>query len=352
MIDRSTIEKIISLGAMAPSGGNSKPWQFRIHEDAVEIFALPEKDHRILNFRNRGTWIAHGALIENMAVGAGSYGYEAVVMVFPEKEQLNLTARIMFRDAAKYDEALAAAIPNRATNRKTYTSDPLAIAEKEALLGAAQKNPGARMELIEDREKLRILGAASSVNEILTFEDRRLHALFIHEIAWTVAEEKARGGGLFLKTMELPPPQEFVLTHLLRHWNTTRVMGKLGFARMIARDNAKIYSQAAAVGAIMVPDTDSAFIDAGRVMERVWLEATRLGLSVQLMTGILFMHQRISAGDPFGLSQKHIKMAEKAYADIVACVRPKGTIPALLFRIGRGDAPSAYSIKTPPTYIE
>lgn len=351
MIDQATIKKMIELGVMAPSGGNSKPWQFRMREDGVDIFGLPEKDHRILNFRDRGTWIAHGALIENMVIAANSLGYEAALQIFPEKKEPHLTARIDFHEGQKRDQALAAAIPGRATNRKPYSPKALTAEEKNALINASKAISGGHMDLVEEKEKIRVLGVASSVNEIVTLEEPELHRLFVHEIAWTAAEEKARGGGLFLETMELPPPQKFILAHVLRHWGAMNIMGKVGFARMIARDNAKVYSRAAAMGAIIVPDSDSAFIDAGRIMERVWLEATNLGLSVQLLTGVLFMHQRIRSGDPFGLSENHIKMVTGAYGDIASCFPSDGSI-ALLFRIGHGDAPSAYSIKTPPIYIQ
>ena len=88
------IKKIIEVAVNAPSGSNSQPWRFKVREGVIEIIAEPEKDHPILNFRNRGTWIAHGALIENIVILASAFGYKAGVSIFPNKNEKNITARI------------------------------------------------------------------------------------------------------------------------------------------------------------------------------------------------------------------------------------------------------------------
>lgn len=73
MISREVIQKILEAGAQAPSGSNSQPWRFEVAGGTISIIMLPEKDHPILNFRNRGTLLAHRALIENIVIAAAHY---------------------------------------------------------------------------------------------------------------------------------------------------------------------------------------------------------------------------------------------------------------------------------------
>jgi len=88
--------EILKIACNAPSGSNSQPWSFKVQEGRVEIIAIPEKDHRVLNFKNRGTLLAHGALIENISIIASTFGYNTVIdIIYPKKG--NTTALIDFK---------------------------------------------------------------------------------------------------------------------------------------------------------------------------------------------------------------------------------------------------------------
>jgi hypothetical protein len=126
---------------------------------------------------------------------------------------------------------------------------------------------------------------------------------------------------------------------------------KIGMARMIARDNAKIYAQAAGMGAIVTQDTDLAFFEAGRLMERIWLQATRMDLGFQLMTGTLFLHQRLQAGNFSELSEAPANLIHHSYDTIARTFAAADRSVALLFRVGEADAPSSFSYKKPPIFI-
>ena len=72
--DFELIKDIIRKAVVAPSGENTQPWRFVLRGNTVSILNLPERDNPVYNFRQRGSFFAHGALIENMellALGAG-----------------------------------------------------------------------------------------------------------------------------------------------------------------------------------------------------------------------------------------------------------------------------------------
>lgn len=343
------IQKILDISVNAPSGSNSQPWRFEVQDNKIWVFALPEKDHPILNFRNRGTLVAEGALIENIRVVSESMGYEPVINLSSDRLGNNLIAEIILKKSTlSKDNELASAVNLRTTNRKPYKCVSLTTEQKESLLASAGEVGGGNLLFVEDENDLRVLGSASSVNEIIMLEDRQLHKLFFDEICWDNKEEELRKSGLYLKTMELKPPQQLALK-ILRHWPIMKLFNKVHVARLIAGDNAKNYSTCSAIGAVVINDSDQEFIQAGRLLERVWLKATSMGLSLHLLTGTLFLWQNVKAGKKHELSDEHVKLIKNAYNEIASVFNiGNDKLVGLLFRIGYGEEPSARSIKVSP----
>lgn len=340
-----SIKKILEAGAQAPSGSNSQPWRFRVRDNQIDVIAFPEKDHPILNFRYRGTWFAHGALLENILIAASALGYNAQFDLFPDKSNSNLTARITLERGSLKDELLYKYIFKRTTNRKPYANTPLTSEQRADLLRSVREVGGGEVKLIEDLNKLKILGEALSANEVVMLENKFLHKLFFEEIVWTGEEEKKRKSGLYLKTMELKPPQQFAL-RFFKYWPVVNFLNKLGLAKSIAKENAGVYSSAAAIGILIVDDDDVAFLQAGRIVERLWLKVTKMNLSFHLLTGIPFLWQGIRAGKAEYFSREHVGLIEDAYKKIVGIGgATAGRIAAFLFRIGDGGEPSARSSK-------
>lgn len=343
---REIILRILEAGCLAPSGGNSQPWRFEAIDNTINVIAEPEKDHRVLNFRNRGTWVAHGALLENIVVAALHHGYNPTITTFPDPTRPNLTARVILEKCETQVSPLYDAIFERTTNRKPYDTTPLSTATSDSLISCTEGLRG-EVRLFDERSAIESLAQASSINEVIMFGNKSLHKLFFDELVWTEQQESDRKSGLYLKTMELQPPQQKAL-QLLKHWGAMRFVNLLGFNNMIAKDNAAVYATASAIGAILVANNDESFIDAGRLMERLWLTSTASGLSFHLMTGVLFMHQSIAAGEIEVLSLKESELIERAYKQIAELVKPQDLAIAMLFRIGKDGKPSARSSKKKP----
>lgn len=100
---------------------------------------------------------------------------------------------------------------------------------------------------------------------------------------------------------------------------------------------------------VVIPDSsDLSYLNAGRIMEWVWLEATELGLSFQLMTGITFLMQRVADGETKNLSPHHAQLVRDAREDLLDIVGREKGIPAVMFRVGKSGPPSARSLRIPP----
>jgi hypothetical protein len=356
MNSRDIVKQILTTSAHAPSGGNSQPWKFEVTANSIQIYADPEKDHPILNFRNRGTWVAHGALLENISIAVEEYGHECDIEIFPDaSSRSNLTAIVTLRNGSgpHSKKNLYHSIPKRNTNRKAYRNEPLSEAHRDTLEQAGMNFGDVVCGLTKDDMDLNSLGRALAVADRIMLENRILHGLFFKEIVWTEEEERTKREGLYLKTMELEPSQEFMFKRL-RHWPLMSILTHLGVAKKIASENARIYSSASAIGAVLTPDRDDAFINAGRLLQRVWLTATDLGLSVQVFGGVTFLAQSARADELSMLSRRHIKLIGDAYSKLNSVFGTKDKLISLLFRVGYSDKPTAYSSKKKPriTYIK
>ena len=68
MASINDIKKILEAAVHAPSGENCQPWRFEIRGDEIGVFNLPKKDQSLYNEGQMASYVAHGALIENILI--------------------------------------------------------------------------------------------------------------------------------------------------------------------------------------------------------------------------------------------------------------------------------------------
>lgn len=347
IIERA-ITELLQEAVWAPSGDNSQPWEFLWRDAALEVFCIPDKDNKILNFNFTGTYIAVGALVENIDIIARGKGLKATHDYFPDKKYPRLVARIRFELADATPDPLATYIRERCTNRKPYDPQPLSDEQRNQIIGGITQ-AGTDLKLLEDREAKAVIAKACSVMEQVALETRSLHHLFFSSLVWSREEESRKGGGLYVKTLELPPPI-LGLFKIVRYWPVTAFLNGVGFSKVAAAGNAKVYAASASLGAIVISDSHpTSFVLAGRAFERLWLTVTRLRLSLQPVTGVTFLFQRLDAGQLTMLSERHIAMVAEAQRQFTKAYNLKDyEIIAMHFRIGHAVGPTARSFRRPP----
>ncbi|MDP3954043.1 MAG: hypothetical protein Q8Q06_01320 [bacterium] len=348
-VTKEVLLEIINAGIRAPSGDNSQPWRFEIEKDVLELYNIPDRDNPFYNFKQRGSLVAHGALIENMTTTASHSGYEMRAELHANELKDNLVARITFHRSEPKSELLYPSIFKRATNRKPYNSKIALTAEQKTMLTESVKNiPDINFTLTESSEDKKEIGTAVSTNEIVALETEKLHNIFFSDIVWTEKEEKEKRKGLYIKTLELPPPIQ-LLFRGLKHWKFNNALNKIGFAKGAAKGNAQIYSSGSAIGIITIKErTGNNFVNAGRAMERLWLASEYLGLSFQPIAGMLFLAQRIDENEADSFNTGHQAIISDAYKKIENIFSTKGKTISMLFRIGHAEKPSAYSSRLAP----
>jgi nitroreductase len=348
---QNDIEKIIKDGVLAPSGENAQPWRFIVEDNKIHIFNKPEVDQSLYNFKQRGSYIAHGALIENITISSSRYGYKTNIKLFPEEATANLVAILTLEKAGTEEDSLYKHIENRHTNRKSYDGRKLSNEQKAQLINTVKEIDSVELEIIDETKSLNILGEALAVNELILFSNKKLHDFFYDHILWK-EDDQDKAKGFYVKTLEFLPHQ-LKAVKLFKSWFLLNIFNKLiKVANKIAKENAEKYTKSGTLIAVIVNgNSNSDFIRKGRAMQRVWLKATELGLSMHPCTGTVFLMDRIKGGDNKSFSTVHIDIIKNAYNNISKIFNTDKKSAPLLFRIGYADTPSAWSLRLNPDIV-
>lgn len=339
-VDKEMIKSVIEAGIKAPSGDNCQPWRFRLREDGVDVINDESRDTSLYNVNNRASYVAHGALIENMRIFAGALGYDTAIRLFPSGGKDNVVATLEFKRSDKRPNKLLPYIDKRCTNRQAYKKMPLPAGAAEALKGQVKEIGEGAVLLVEGRIEKETVAKAASLNDRLLFKNRGLHDFLFDHIRWDEKEAKDSGDGLDIRTLGLNAFQRRVFS-ALRPWRAAKIANLFGFSRLAASQAYKLCRDSSALGLILMDGlSPGAFVKGGRLLERVWLTASSLGLAFQPMTGVTFLIQRLHTADGAGLSERQKKLLREAEKELMT-VFPMGKERAviMLFRIGYAPPP-------------
>lgn len=337
------IQKVIEAAILAPSGENCQPWQIKLDGNKIDLFNNPQKDTSLYNHNQKGSMVALGAFIENFMIASKVQGLNIQINMFPDPSNEDWIATINFSQTFPVNDPIYEAIFRRTTNRKAYKKVNLSEEQKFSIINSASEIGVGQVKLLVDKEKIKKLSHPISLNEQLIFENPFLHKFFYGHIRWTKEEDDKLKDGFYIKTLELKLPQKFALK-ILRSWKWAQRAKKIGITRQIAKDNAKNYMSASALGIVVIPGNSRRdYVNAGRIMERIWLKVTSIGLSLQPMTGVLFFMQKFLADESKEFSSQEIQLIKNAYEEISNGFGVQDQTIAMLFRIGDGGEPSARS---------
>lgn len=343
------IRQVIATASWAPSGDNTQPWYFEFKGDTVRVHLIPDLDNPVLNFKLSGTYIAHGALIENLLLAAPLFELSAQMQLLPEGEDSHCTAEITFRDGAETSSPLAQVIRERHTNRKRYSTRAIGRNVLMELCDAAQGVSDTACSFIDDKSEIQTVAHASALMEQVALETPKLRELFLGDILWNSEDNKKGIPGLYIKSMELPLPAQLLFKRL-RNATFATMMNRLGFSRAARKINGRLYASSSALGLIsMTEESPRAYLGVGRATQRVWLSATNNQLAFQPVTGILFLARSVENGSAEELLPEHLTAIKEASTQIRSAFSLKEEkISGMMFRIGYASAVTARSFRHAP----
>ncbi len=348
---KEKVKKILTAAVAAPSGDNSQPWRFVVHDNSIEFHYLPERDNPIFNYEKGGTLIAIGAALQNAELEARAQGYTPNAIFNEGGGSCVAVMRLTGGGNLNVIQGhMREAIFKRHTNRRAYEKIPLSREMRETILSpliSGSADP--KLFLIESQEAMEEVSRALTTMEETALGNQTMHKLFFSSIFWSETRNRAGEQGLYIKTLELPPPVQ-ALFWLLKYWHFARFLSSVGFPKFVARTNAQQNASASAFGMITAPQLRRVtYLETGKMLERVWLLVAAQGLSLQIVTGITFLARSIIHNPDTALllsdeEQEHVRAA---YAIIKRNIDEEYE-PIIAFRIGTSSAPTEVTYRRAP----
>jgi nitroreductase len=306
--DRLTF--LLGYAILAPSTRNTQPWQFHVEPAAVEVFLDISRWQRVGDPDQREMHISIGCAIENLTIAAAHFGYRTALDCLVACQRPALVARLRFMAGEVPPPSVGdprfTAITRRHTNHGPYDGRPLTPADRDAMTGVTV-DPGLRIDWMEDDRQRDAFDALVMQADALLFANQA----YRDELAALI------GAGTFGTPWLLAMLGRFAVSHLVS-------------ARRMTDADHKVLMSSPAFGVISAhADTREAQIRVGQVLERLYLEATLRGLSLQPVSQIL--------------------EAEETRAALPGLLSEPGWQPLQPFRIGYAREPRTH---TPRRSIE
>ena len=149
--DLETILSALSLAGRAPSVHNSQPWQWRVGDQSLHLYANPDLLLPHTDPDSRDLMLSCGAALNHCVLALAALGWQSKAHRFPNPAEPNHLAVVELHSypAAELDVALAAAIPRRRTDRRYYSSWPVPRGDI-ALMGARAARAGVSTRRVDD----------------------------------------------------------------------------------------------------------------------------------------------------------------------------------------------------------
>lgn len=284
IVDRDTKAGVLRAGIAAPSADNSQPWRFAWRGDDLDLRIDADRSGRVSDTRYVLSDLAAGACLENMVIRARSLGYVAELQSFPQRDDELWVARIHWRhdSASGHSEPLAAAIERRHTDRRFPWRGPITPDTQARLDAQARLIPGQRLWWPRiSRERKAALRAIRQA-ETLRFRSPTLHAELFSSIRFSVGWRTACEEGLAPAALAVEPPMRPVF-QAMRRPAVMSMLNRLGAASMLGWRSAWLPIRLSpGLCLLVIPSTArSDVLAGGRALQRVWLQATLDGLSLQ-----------------------------------------------------------------------
>lgn len=338
--DRDELRWVLENAALAPSGGNFQPWQFAWDGARLRCLFDEERTHYFTNYHHCETHVSLGAAVANIEVAARTIGFQADVVPFPGGDGANPVCELGFRPEPPEGDLvdLAPAIPYRMTSRRRGERAPLASGDQEALASLAAAC-GAKILWITDPGELAEAGAVLGKLNRIGYLNPESHAGIMKMLRWTEQEAEDTRDGIPINTMELSPV-ELTGLHLVTSYQVLKYMKNIGVGRWLESMPAAWATSASALCLLVLARAPSAgtFLEAGRILERLWLTATVRGLAFQLL-GVSSYFDRLLHGGGEGFSADEREMLNQTRSRYAALFEiPPGVCETVLFRIVRPNA--------------
>jgi hypothetical protein len=144
----------VRYAILAPSGHNTQPWIFEVHEESLNLYADRTRALPVIDPDDRELIISCGAALTNLLVAMKYFGFEPYVEFIPNETDNDLLATVTIKtrdyQPTDLDNTLFKAIKNRRTNRLPFAEEVIDGYTKQKLINIVSEDKDIKFTIIED----------------------------------------------------------------------------------------------------------------------------------------------------------------------------------------------------------
>lgn len=350
MSTRQAIEAILDAGRWAPSGDNTQPWRFEIIDDAhLVVHGSDTRSHCVYDLDGHPSQIAHGALIETLAIAASTLGLATAVSRRPGLPDTTPTYDLHFTASATIvADPLAPFITTRSVQRRAMQTRSLTAVEKSTLEAAV--GPGHRLLWLEgfnNRWRAATLMFGNAKLRLTLPEAYRTHAAVIE---WNARFSDDRVPD---QALGADPLTTRLMQVIMHSWARVDFFNRYLAGSLVPRLEMDLIP-GLACGAHFVllgdqpPQAIDDYVAGGRAMQRFWLAAASQGLQLQPELTPLIFARYAREGTQFSATAAMAAQGPVIRRQLEALIgEPAATASVFMGRIGAGPAAPARSRRLP-----
>ncbi len=329
----SSLKQLVNQAIQnSPSADNSQPWHVSWDKNSLSLsYDTPRVGEQTFPADSPAILLAIGAVIENIKQITLAVNTELDITLAPNFSLNNphyFIASFQNQALEKEYEINNLAVFNRHTNRLGYSSerltDDIIDMLKNLTLGHA------KVKCFSETQDITQLAFLVRKASEIRFKTKEINEWLGRSLRFGKQAEE-RKDGLDIATLDLPPGGGLFL-RLISNWNRMRIFNLFGaYLTMSFIDSAPV-KKAPALIAITAPSSTQGIIDAGQLMEKLWISLNEQGIAVHPYYVICDqLHRRKAGIIPKGLEQK----ADKIYAKTNALFQfDEGDELQMLLRVG------------------
>ncbi len=343
------IADILELARWAPSGDNTQPWRFEVVDDhRLIVHAFDTREHCVYDLDGHSSQIAHGALLETLAIAASQHGLRAEVRQQPDAPDTHPEYWVeLIPDSAVAPDPLLPYIPQRSVQRRPMRTTRLTHVEKQALQNAIGKFYTVRwFEGGAQRWRLARLMFGNAKLRLTLPEAYPVHRAIIE---WNArfSEDKVPDQALGLDTMTLK-----LMRWVMLSWARVRFFNTYLAGHLLPRIEMDLLpglfcAAHFAIVAQRAPQMIDDYVAAGRAVQRFWLTATSLGLGFQPEQTPLIFVRYLRNGITFTGHAGSLSQAQKLVGQLDAVLGERVPLTLFMGRVGHAPPPAARALRLP-----
>jgi sulfur-carrier protein adenylyltransferase/sulfurtransferase len=280
----TVLEKILDAARWAPSPDNSQPWRFNIMAEDRLHMQLNLETGNPYQFRSAmPNWLSAGMMLEALRLQALDYGR----LLTWTRSGCDFDIRLKIAAVAR--DPLSHFIKIRTVDRSVYKLSPLLAHEKAALVAAC--GPGFSLQWLESASDRWCYARLAAQSTMLRLASAACHKVHQSVIDWASPFSRT---GLPATALGVNPISQKLLQWGLKSWANMQKLNRFCRADLLAGAEMDLLPGMMSAGYVTVTaefgtaQGPEDVLVAGARVYRLWLEATRLGLSFQPALGPVF----------------------------------------------------------------